>query len=1405
MGRSFEAAGERGGGIGHDELELQRKLVRAAAAEAREEVLILRERLEARNLELESLRSSGQASKAGERSPSPPTGTGEALEQAEARLLQAGRDLREEFRAPVEAAADASNPMLRRAMEIARGQTRAQRAAALAAQAEAESRCSEAQRGLRAARSEVAELQQRLRAVEEDGRARLEALQALSSQARTSDAQQTARVQELESALASSRDELSRDKESLNLALQEARAEAEGLRQDLERERSDIQQLSQAAAARAKEEAESGRAEQAKSAAAAAQLQDRFDELQIEAQRQAAEHLTGINVLEKRLAESEEAGRRQAEEHVRELERLRAMAQEEVQLARVELEQAKAQAQEASRRQAEAYAQGLERVQTEARGRVQQAKAGLQQSEAKAKEAVQLQGEVLRLQLEQDKAERAAQRLREEMEQSQAAAEDGLERANTKAEESRVHAARLVEELEDSRKELQRLTSTNMSQRYRIAKVEDAGRLQAETHAAQLEQVRIDAREEAEAASRLKDEEHIWRVEQVLASAREEARVERNILEKALARAEEDATAERAQLQSALAEAAATARQREELHAQDVEKERSEMQREREFLREALAKREAQLEEELSEARREAKMAETAQAATLERVRSEMQQASSTQADQLEEAEARSSQLKTALEKHRVDLETERGSLTEQIRGEQQRVRGLEAALTGLEANLGEKLREALAERAHVEAQARAAEAALKANMVDLELQLKSVSVQQEYGMRELRDAYTAEIIDYESQVATLEESLVENRRALKSDVGERDILILQLKGEAQAREDALQEAVQALEQMAKDKAAVEAHAAKVAADSCENLTEQERKVAELRQQINTQALEHENHEAEMDEALAGALARAEMQERNLTQHLQDAEQRIENLVKAQDDAFVEAQATQHATEGFKEALREAHCELATLRLKEEELRAKLEDKSRAAQEQKLESESLLGQLKSSREKVSEMMAAKMELEEELLEVKRAAPEAAELPTDSKATYAIKHNAEMLLQLEKVKRLLDEKNLKAESAEEQIQRLAQVGQEVARALRGGQGPGVGADLPKGGALEDSRKEENEQEFQQQHLQRAAHSEALAALQSKVNSQDDQILRLEVSCEALRHELQDKRKELFSSKKLQEDSERRSAALQGELEVSKNVVQRLSEENEGLHIDCSGHELQANELKGKLESKSAEVRRLSDVVATLEEEQAEISLQVADLAALGLDEGEEVAPCSPEAGDPAVGAKEAESLEKVLLKPMQAMLAEVAALRLQCEDQAALLETSRREAIESASVQAEVGVQMESLLAENAQLLRAKAELEQQNEALGQACALGDTVLSWESEESESEAQESLVNSTKQRRKKWLKRLISVPALIVLPVLAAGRLADLQSHTAVRGGLSGKLSGNSRQSFREPTFEEEWER
>ena len=217
----------------------------------------------------------------------------------------------------------------------------------------------------------------------------------------------------------------------------------------------------------------------------------------------------------------------------------------------------------------------------------------------------------------------------------------------------------------------------------------------------------------------------------------------------------------------------------------------------------------------------------------------------------------------------------------------------------------------------------------------------------------------------------------------------------------------------------------------------------------------------------------------------------------------------------------------------------------------------------------------------------------------------------------------------------------------------------------------------------------------------------------------------------------------------------------------------------------------------------EVVAAMEEDQAEISLQVADLAALGLDEGEEVAPSFREVGDPAVGAKEAVSLEKELLEPMQAMLAEVVALRTQCEDQAALLETSRREAIESASVQAEVGVQLDSLLAENAQLLRAKTELEAQNEALGQACALGDTVLSWESDDSDSEAQERKPsNVTTERRKKWLQRLISVPALIVLPVLAAGRLADPPSHAAVRKRLLGERSGKARQSSREPTFEEE---
>ena len=43
------------------------------------------------------------------------------------------------------------------------------------------------------------------------------------------------------------------------------------------------------------------------------------------------------------------------------------------------------------------------------------------------------------------------------------------------------------------------------------------------------------------------------------------------------------------------------------------------------------------------------------------------------------------------------------------------------------------------------------------------------------------------------------------------------------------------------------------------------------------------------------------------------------------------------------------------------------------------------------------------------------------------------------------------------------------------------------------------------------------------------------------------------------------------------------EESESAAQRRSGENEGLRIDCSGHERQANDWKGKLESGSAEVR------------------------------------------------------------------------------------------------------------------------------------------------------------------------------------------------------------------------------
>ena len=49
--------------------------------------------------------------------------------------------------------------------------------------------------------------------------------------------------------------------------------------------------------------------------------------------------------------------------------------------------------------------------------------------------------------------------------------------------------------------------------------------------------------------------------------------------------------------------------------------------------------------------------------------------------------------------------------------------------------------------------------------------------------------------------------------------------------------------------------------------------------------------------------------------------------------------------------------------------MKEVEILAKVEGERRASQEQNLERESLLGQIKSSREKVSEMMVEKMELE----------------------------------------------------------------------------------------------------------------------------------------------------------------------------------------------------------------------------------------------------------------------------------------------------------------------------------------------------------------------------------------------------------------------------------------------------
>ena len=90
--------------------------------------------------------------------------------------------------------------------------------------------------------------------------------------------------------------------------------------------------------------------------------------------------------------------------------------------------------------------------------------------------------------------------------------------------------------------------------------------------------------------------------------------------------------------------------------------------------------------------------------------------------------------------------------------------------------------------------------------------------------------------------------------------------------------------------------------------------------------------------------------------------------------------------------------------------------------------------------------------------------------------------------------------------------------------------------------------------------------------------------------------------------------------------------------------------------------------------------------------------------------------------------------MPAILAEVVALRMRCEDQAALFETNV-----AASVQAEVGVQLDALMAENAQLLRTKADLEQRNETLGQACALSRTILSWESDDSYSETRDRFVH------------------------------------------------------------------
>jgi len=1402
--------------LGHEELELQRSLVKAAAAEARVEVLDLRQRLEARDRELENLRSS-RVTGMGERPPSPSGGSGEAVREAEARLLRAAHDLREEFRATSEATADASNPMLRRALEVARGQTRAQRAAALAAQAEAESRCSEAQRGLRTAREEANDLRRRLRALEEDGRSREEALQALSSEVRASDTAQAARVQELEEALTQAQEELINGKSLLEGALGTARADAKRLDRDLERERVEKQRLSQDAA-QAQEEVESARAERLQGEAATVRLREELAEARVEAKRLAAEHMTVRNVLEKKLAEAEEETRVKAEAKAQELlraqketQQMRAevgqalvQAQEEARQAQAQLERARAEAQEASRRQAEAYAQGLERVQTEARKRVQQARVGLQQSEAKAKEAVQLQGEVLRLQLEQDKAERAAGRLREDLDRGRAAAEEGLERANAKAEESRAQAAKLVEDLEVSRAEIQRLTALNMSQRYKVTKLEDLERLQAQAHAEALEKVQSDAWEEAEAASRQKDEVHARHIEHVLAGAREEARAERRLLEKALAKVEEEAQAERAQLQDALEQAAVASRQDVERHTQEFDAARRDIQQERVVLRAALAEREAQLEEQLSESRREALVEAETQAAAADKTRSDLQQKTKTLAALLKEAEASRSELQADHMKLREASDSERGTLKEQIEDQGQKVRGLEVALAELEAALGEQLRDALAERAHVQAEAEAQEAELRAKIVDLELQLKSESIEQESMVRELRDATTAQAIDYENQVACLEESLRESLRTLKAEIGERDILILQLKGEGQAREVTLQETLQTLDRERKAKSEVEAAARSAEAEAIENRTKNDRYVAELRQQINAQALEHENHEAEMDEALAGALARARKQEVSLTRQLQEAQRELETLVKVQSDTADDLEALCQSKEGLGQALSDAHRELAVLRSQDVELRSRMKTEAQEALKCELEMEALQGQLQSSRENVSELMEANIKLEEKLFEAEKAVLSGKELSPEAAGVGT--HGAQMLLQLEKVKKLLDEKHLKAEDAEGQMQRLAQLGREVAETLRESQAE----------ATEPCERNDTESIAAETRAlwADAAHSEEISALRSEIDSRKDQMIRLEANCQKMRGELAKHRSELFVSQSAQDQSERENALLLSEIQLSKKAVQSLSKEKEDLKTECHGFELQASELRVKLESNSAEVQRLNNVISYMEGEQAEISEHVADLAALGLDEDEGgrpdtelqedgTAPSGLENEDLLADSKEDRSLDKMLLEPMQAMLVEVVALRTQCEEQAALLDTSRHEASKAATVQAEVNIQLDTLLAENAQLLCAKTELERRNEALNQACALGDTVFSWQSDDTDSESREAFgrTPSAGDLRGKWLRRLVSLPALVVLPVLAAGRLLDPQ----IRPGVP-RVGQRTRAAAGDPAFvEEHWER